>query len=136
MPPHGLQPSGFSVRGILQAKILEWVAIPFSRVSSLPQGSSLGLLHYRWIFYCLSHQGSSFPYCTCLIALLCYQRRSDGHSPSFPIFYQCYEGLRHGCEILLLFIKTIQFKTKSFLVFLKNSSQIPAIILIQAFITS
>ena len=26
----------FSVHGILQAKILEWVAIPFSRGSSLP----------------------------------------------------------------------------------------------------
>ena len=32
--PHGLQPPGSSVRGILQARILEWVAIPFSRGSS------------------------------------------------------------------------------------------------------
>ena len=30
-------PSGSSVHGILQARILEWVAIPFSRVSSLPR---------------------------------------------------------------------------------------------------
>ena len=30
-------PSGFSMRGILQARILEWVAIPFSRGSSLPR---------------------------------------------------------------------------------------------------
>ena len=28
---------GFSVHGILQARILEWVAIPFSRGSSLPR---------------------------------------------------------------------------------------------------
>ena len=27
---------GSSVHGILQAKILEWIAIPFSRVSSRP----------------------------------------------------------------------------------------------------
>ena len=28
---------GFSVRGILQARILEWVAIPFSKGSSQPR---------------------------------------------------------------------------------------------------
>ena len=31
LQPHGLQPSGSSVYGILQATILEWVAIPFYR---------------------------------------------------------------------------------------------------------
>ena len=30
-------PSGFSVHGILQARVLEWVAIPFSRGSSQPR---------------------------------------------------------------------------------------------------
>ena len=30
-------PAGFSVHGILQARILEWVAIPFSRESSWPK---------------------------------------------------------------------------------------------------
>ena len=37
---------GSSVSGILQARILEWVAIPFSRGSSQPN-----LLHCRWILY-------------------------------------------------------------------------------------
>ena len=32
--PRGLSPPGSSVHGILQARILEWVAIPFSRGSS------------------------------------------------------------------------------------------------------
>ena len=32
--PHGLQPARLLVHGILQAKILEWVAIPFPRGSS------------------------------------------------------------------------------------------------------
>ena len=51
--PHGL----YTVHGILQASILEWVAIPFSR--GLPnQGSDPGLLHYRQILYQLSHKGS------------------------------------------------------------------------------
>ena len=34
---HGLYPLGSSVHGILQARILEWVAIPFSRGSSQPR---------------------------------------------------------------------------------------------------
>ena len=32
--PHGLKPPDSSVHGILQARILEWVAIPSSRGSS------------------------------------------------------------------------------------------------------
>ena len=52
--PHGI------VHGILQARILEWVAIPFSRRSSLifpTQGSNPSLPHSRRILYQLSHQG-------------------------------------------------------------------------------
>ena len=30
-------PSGSSVHGILQARILEWIAMPYSRGSSTPQ---------------------------------------------------------------------------------------------------
>ena len=44
--------------GILQARILEWVAMPFSRGSSLIQESNLGLPHYRQILLSLRHQGS------------------------------------------------------------------------------
>ena len=49
--------SGSSVHGILQASILEWVAIPFCR--DIPDtGFNLGLLHCRQILYCQNHQGS------------------------------------------------------------------------------
>ena len=54
-------PSGSSVHGILQARILEWVAMPFSRGSSWPRDwiqHLLPLLHCRHILYCLSHQGN------------------------------------------------------------------------------
>ena len=44
-------PPGSSVHGILQARILEWVAIAFSRGSFPPSP------HHRQILYCLSHQG-------------------------------------------------------------------------------
>ena len=43
---------------ILQARILEWVAMPSSRVFPT-QGLNAGLLHCRWILYHLSHKGSS-----------------------------------------------------------------------------
>ena len=36
LQPHGRSLPGSSVHGILQARILEWVAIPFSRASSWP----------------------------------------------------------------------------------------------------
>jgi len=41
--------------GILQARILEWVAMPSSRGSSQPRNQNTDLLHYRRILYCLSH---------------------------------------------------------------------------------
>ena len=49
---------GSSVHGI-QVRILEWVVMPSSRGSEFPtQGSNPGLPQFRWILYCLSHQGS------------------------------------------------------------------------------
>ena len=38
---------GSSLHGILKARVLEWVAISFSRGSSLTQGSNPGLPHSR-----------------------------------------------------------------------------------------
>ena len=35
-----LRPHGLSVHGILQARILEWVAFPFSRGSSQPRNGT------------------------------------------------------------------------------------------------
>ena len=46
-----------TVHGILQARILEWVAIPFSRGSSQPRDQIL--LYCRRILYQLSHKGMS-----------------------------------------------------------------------------
>ena len=49
-------PIGSSVYGIIQARILEWVVIPFFRDLSDP-GIEPDLLHCRQILYGLSHQG-------------------------------------------------------------------------------
>ena len=48
----------WTIHGILQARILEWVAFPFSRGSSPTQRLNLSLSYCRWILYQLSHQGS------------------------------------------------------------------------------
>ena len=47
-----------TTRKTIALRILEWVAISFSRGSSPPKGSNLGLLCCRQILYQLSHQGS------------------------------------------------------------------------------
>ena len=52
--PMDCSPPGSSVYGILQAKILEWVGIPFSPTQVL----NWSLLHCRQIIYHASHQGS------------------------------------------------------------------------------
>ena len=46
---------GSFVQGILQSRILEWVAMPSSRGIFLNQGLNLYLLHCRQIVYPLSH---------------------------------------------------------------------------------
>ena len=57
--PMDCSPPGSSVHGIFQGRILEWVAMPFSRKSSLPRD-------WTWVFciagrfFALSHQGRSF----------------------------------------------------------------------------
>ena len=55
--PMDCSPPGTSVHGILLARILEWVAISFSRVIFLTQGSNPGLLHCRQVLYHLSLKG-------------------------------------------------------------------------------
>ena len=42
----------------MEFSMLEWGAIPFTRVIFQTQGSNHGLLHCRRILYQLSHQGS------------------------------------------------------------------------------
>ena len=49
---------GNTVHGILQARILEWVACCLLQGIFPIQGSTPGLPHCRWSLYQLSHQGS------------------------------------------------------------------------------
>ena len=51
-------PMDYTVHGILQARILEWVVIPFSKGIFPTQGLNPGLPQCRQILYKLSHRGS------------------------------------------------------------------------------
>ena len=53
-------PMDYTVHGILQARILEWVTFPFSRGSSQPRDQSQVSPPCRQILYQLSHKGSHF----------------------------------------------------------------------------
>ena len=53
-------PMDHTVRGILQAGILEWVAFPFSGGIFPTQGLNPGLPHCRRILYQLSRKGKPF----------------------------------------------------------------------------
>ena len=55
-------PSGSCVHEIFQARILEWVAISFSRGSSWPRDQTPDLLHCRQILYRLNYKGSPEDY--------------------------------------------------------------------------
>ena len=54
----GCNLSGSSVHGILQARVLEWVAMPSLRGVFPTQEFKPSLMHCRWILYPLSHVGS------------------------------------------------------------------------------
>ena len=55
--PTDYSPPGSSVHGILQARTLEWVAVPSSRGICPIQELNRGLLHCRQILYCLKPPG-------------------------------------------------------------------------------
>ena len=103
--PMDYSPSGSSVHGIFQARILEWLPLFFFRGSSQPrnwiQGSNPGLLCCRQILYCLSHQGSpEFIKITCKIC------RSFYHHPfhNVVLFNKDKQSpLFHGRNFHMLF---------------------------------
>ena len=75
-----------SFHGILQARVLEWVAISFSRGMFPTQGSNPGLSHCRQTLYRLSHQNLTAGAAAKSLQLwltLCDPR--DGSPPGSPV---------------------------------------------------
>ena len=62
LQPKDKSPPGFSICGILKARILGCVAIPFLQGVFLTQGLNMGLLHCGQILNHLSHQGRPYMY--------------------------------------------------------------------------
>ena len=82
---HWLQQPGSSVHGISQARILECIAICYSRGSSWPRNQTcVSHVSYigRWILYSLSHLGNpvrimlSLPFFSIISIFLCYSYSS------------------------------------------------------------
>ena len=62
-------PMDYRVHGILQARILEWVA--FLQGIFPTQGSNPGLPSCKWIIYHLSHKGSPHQKKQCVYIYVC-----------------------------------------------------------------
>ena len=84
--PMDSSPPGSSVHGILWERILEWVAIPFSRVSSRPKDQTyvFCLLHWQVGSLPLVPLGSPCEVCMIYIKVKCltivHERQEGNHS--------------------------------------------------------
>ena len=107
--PVDCSPSGSSIHGILQARILEWVAISFSRGSSQPRDrtrvSRIAGRHFNlWATREAHYRSANL----ILIALLWvnFQRASGSQPLFFLVPFSCV-NVRQGLCILLLVWKWI-----------------------------
>ena len=86
-------PLGSCVHGILQTRILEWVAISFSRGDLSTQGLNpylLHLLHWQADSLSLSHLGSPFYICSIHIhskLITCYFNMQSTDEQWWPCFW-------------------------------------------------
>ena len=90
----GCSPPGYIRHGILQARILGWVAIPFSRGSSWPRDQTRVTCIAGRFFYCLSHQGNPTISKVSLNFLAPWRTETEGPrmTPLCWCPYQCDEG--------------------------------------------
>ena len=94
--PTDCSPPGFSVHGILQARILEWIVIPFSRGSSQPTDRIL-VSCIAGRFFTVRATGKSS---SCLIP------------PLYPYYYIITKCLRLWAPICILTHQKIYFCNK------------------------
>ena len=83
--PMNCGPPGSSAHGILQARVLEWVAMPSSRGSSQPRDQTL--ISYvscivRWVLYFSKIIATVYWVLVVLYYLLCYLLSVNSHSKS------------------------------------------------------
>ena len=98
--PLDCSPPSSSVHGILQARILEWVAIPFSRGSSWPRNGTQ-VSHIAGRFFTIwAHQGS-LCVCVCIIFRLFF---TIDYYKILNIVCALYSYSSLCCTVPLLFI--------------------------------
>ena len=116
-------PWGSSLHGILQARRLEWVAIPFSRESSCPRDWTwVPWMAGRFFTYCLSHQGISLM-AECYLKILEHKLLRSSEPPvlpfqdtSYSIFLYLYKAPYNKPSLLKL-INRYKFPAKKNAVF-------------------
>ena len=116
-------PPGSSVHGILQARILEWVAISSSRGSFGPE-SNPRLLHWQADSLSLSHQGSPLLYYTpekyLRLVFGCFCEWSRGIKDRKRSFYAWTETYIHHSSMAKIMVSSKVHGSTSFLSFLVN----------------
>ena len=87
---YGLYPDRFAVHGILQARILEWVAVPFSRESYQPRDQT-HIFHISclggWVLYHLNYLGSPYRALSLLCSVTTAQTGQD--TLYIALFQEC-----------------------------------------------
>ena len=102
---------GSSVHGILQARILEWVAIPFSKGSSWPRDWTQ-VSHIAGRFFTIWATTEAQIYLLLLLLLSRFSRVQLCATPS-TVAHQAPPSLLVACKILLHLLRTVwQFLTK------------------------
>ena len=89
--PMDYSPPGSSVHGILQAKILEWVVIPYPEYLPCPIIKPMSLMSSAFVglLYCLSYQGSPYIYTRVCVRV-------------YPFFFRFFSHMCY-CRILSRF---------------------------------
>ena len=111
--PMDCSPPGSSVHGILQARILEWVAISSSRGSSQPRDQIrlLGLLHCRWILYHWASGEALIMILSCFYYLslsLIPSQKVMGYSPKeWKLIYNHWKDKTHQICVTLGFLQLL-----------------------------
>ena len=103
--PMDCSPPGSSVHGILQANILEWVAILSSRGIFLTQGSGPGLPHCRRMLYRLGHQGRPR-----ILEWVAYPFSRGSSPPRNPTGVSCIAGRFFTSWATIILFKNLSIK--------------------------
>ena len=106
--PMDCSPPGSSVHGILQARIMEWVAMPFSKGSSrLRDRSCVSDVSYlgRQVLYHYHHLGSPAAAAKSLQSCPTLCDPTDGSPPCSPIPGILQARTLEGCHFLLQCMK-------------------------------